>query len=117
MSSSLDDLEPYEIFQYELDGYLKDYQKTLTSIDNKISNSHLLLINTFIEYICFIKSRTNFKELTIEEVKFEFMDFVTAKFKNEFDKKEVINALHGYLNYIYNIKGNPSPELINSLKF
>lgn len=64
MSSSLDDLEPYEAFQQELDDYARAYKAWMSGRQNQhVAEQHSVIIHTFIEFVCFVKSVDSFEAL------------------------------------------------------
>ncbi|MBX9850697.1 MAG: hypothetical protein K2X86_02955 [Cytophagaceae bacterium] len=83
MSSSLDDLEPYEIFQNELDECLKMYEAELKkALPVNKAMHEVKIINLFIEEMCFEKSISNFEEL-----------------RRETESKKYDKAIHDFLNF------------------
>ena len=81
MSSSLDDLEPCEIFQNELDQCLAEYEKYVTAMHGAIDLKEINKLHRFIEEICFEKSVSSFeelkKEMKIKEYEKGIYDFVS----------------------------------------
>ncbi|MFN3405062.1 MAG: hypothetical protein ACK40G_13255 [Cytophagaceae bacterium] len=102
MSSSLDDLEPYEIFRMELDDLLESYHKS-----GKCSKKELAILHHFIEFItenCKIENiNFLFENFTILSDAETYISSLFQDLKNE----EVIITISGFLQFIkktdYNI--------------
>ncbi|HEY8401840.1 MAG TPA: hypothetical protein VIK89_11280, partial [Cytophagaceae bacterium] len=77
MSASLDDMEPYEIFQQELDHWAREYEVRL--LKNESTNKaqyQVSTIHSFIEFVCFHKSIDNLEALSSECIMAEFAQFL-----------------------------------------
>jgi hypothetical protein len=103
MSSSLDDLESYEVFQHELDEYLKEYRTYLSAdLKPQTVSKHLIVINGFIEYACFEHSVSGFEEITAGMVGATFTRWLNRNDDENFQAATVKNILKGYFDFIYN---------------
>ena len=66
MASSLDDMEAYELLQIELDRSLQRFLPTIT--DPLVNNAQLLhFLNSWIEYICFVRHLWEWEEIVKED--------------------------------------------------
>jgi hypothetical protein len=109
MSSTLDDMEAYEFFQQELDEYVRQYEK-VESTKNK-----LVIIHVFIEYIGFIKNKTNFEEITEEEITIEFINYVKLNFKFELQENIILTTINEFFIFI-NTHYQSIPSLLLKIK-
>lgn len=113
MSATLDDMEPYEIFQQELEAFLYEYQKQIR--DSSETKNRLYIIDTFIEYFCFVNPKGGFIEITQEEIVNNFILYINNKYYSGVNKDEIKSSLLSYLNFI-SLKIHKLPnDLINGL--
>ncbi|MDB5274712.1 MAG: hypothetical protein JWO58_3079 [Chitinophagaceae bacterium] len=68
MASSLDDMEAYELLQIELDRSLQVFSATLS---DKAQTLHFL--NSWIEYICFMRHLWKWEEIVSAETEESFL--------------------------------------------
>lgn len=74
MASSLDDMEAYELLQIELDRSLQRFLPTITEpLINKAQVQHFL--NSWIEYICFVRHLWVWEEIVKESTNEAFVDW------------------------------------------
>ncbi|MDF2454559.1 MAG: hypothetical protein K0R51_552 [Cytophagaceae bacterium] len=73
MASSLDDMEAYELLQIELDRSLQRFLPTIDPSTNKAQLQHFL--NSWIEYICFVRHLWVWEEIVKESTNAAFMDW------------------------------------------
>jgi len=74
MASSLDDMEAYELLQIELDRSLQRFLPTITEpLINKAQVQHFL--NSWIEYICFVRHLWVWEEIVQESTNEAFVDW------------------------------------------
>jgi len=117
MSSSLDDLEPYEIFQQELDEYLNNYEKILAPhLEKKDLRSRVLALNHLIEFICFVKMKSGFQEILPEEIKREFPNYLKENFFSEIPFQDLKMILSTYFDFIKSQNKSISEDLLDRLK-
>jgi hypothetical protein len=70
MASSLDDMEAYELLQIELDRSLQVFSANLS---NKAQT--LYFLNSWIEYICFVRHLWKWEEVIANETEKEFVEW------------------------------------------
>ncbi|MBC7486811.1 MAG: hypothetical protein H7282_08670 [Cytophagaceae bacterium] len=80
MASSLDDMEAYELLQIELDRSLQRFLPTLNDPSNKAQLQHFL--NSWIEYICFVRHLWVWEDIEKEDTNKAFVDW----YKNMMDE-------------------------------
>jgi hypothetical protein len=74
MASSLDDMEAYELLQIELDRSLQRFLPSITDPSiNKAQLQHFL--NSWIEYICFVRHLWVWEEIMKESTNEDFVDW------------------------------------------
>lgn len=98
MSSSLDDLEPYEVFQQELDEYLKNYRMSLRSEKSECSKK-ILIVNHYIEYVCFKETYSTIAQINNEEVFRTFHSNHTF-LSSHFTASEILSVLKEFIDFI-----------------
>jgi hypothetical protein len=118
MSSSLDDLEPYEIFQQELDEYLNQYEKILAPhIDKKDLRGRLLTLHHLIEFLCFEKMKNGFQDILPEEIKQEFPNYLKENFFSAIPFQDLKMIIGTYLDFIKSQNKSIPEDLLERLKF
>lgn len=118
MSSSLDDLEPYEIFQQELDEYLNQYEKILAPhIDKKDLRNRMVALNHLIEFLCFEKMKSSFQEILPEEIKQGFPNYLRENFFSEIHFQDLKMIIGTYLDFIKSQNKTIPEDLLDRLKF
>ncbi len=94
MASSLDDMEAYELLQIELDRSLQKYSNTLP-FSKQEQASMLHFLNHWIEYICFQRHMSTWKEIVSKETEEAFMLWYGETFKEASIKKTVYTEVLG----------------------
>jgi hypothetical protein len=87
MASSLDDMEAYELLQIELDRSLKNFTETL-AFSKQEQASILHFLNHWIEYICFVRHMSTWKEIVAKETEEAFKLWYSETFKEASFQKE-----------------------------
>lgn len=117
MSATLDDQEPYEVFQDELDAYLKQYEQILTPhIEKKDLKSRLHTLHHFIEFISFVKMKSSFDEITPEDLHTGFPNYLKENFFSEISFPDIHMILNTYFHFIKSLQKNVPQSLLDSLK-
>jgi len=94
MASSLDDMEAYELLQIELDRSLQKYSNTLP-FSKQEQASILHFLNHWIEYICFQRHMSTWKEIVAKETEESFKIWYTETFKEASFQKEPYEKILG----------------------
>ncbi len=94
MASSLDDMESYELLQIELDRSLKQF---LLHLPEAYSNKAQLLhfLNSWIEYICFVRHLWVWEEIVKEDTLNAFIVWY-EELSTEKVPPALIKALHDF---------------------
>lgn len=95
MSSSLDDREPYEFFQDELDEFLFIYIK-----EKKIYKKEIKLLNQFIEFACVEKGVAKMDELS-SDITLDFIHYLEVGINN-LNKVETASIVDQFIVYVKN---------------
>jgi hypothetical protein len=95
LSSSLDDREPYEFFQDELDEFLFIYIK-----EKKVFKKEIKLLNQFIEFACVEKGVAKIDELSLD-ITLDFIHYLEVGMNN-LNKEETAITIDHFLVFIKN---------------
>jgi hypothetical protein len=97
MSSSLDELQPNDFLQLELDEYLEKFMSSRRN-DKNVTNSYFY-INQFIEFVCFHKNVGSLDQLKPEDFFNEYVSHIQS-LTPESDSNTAKNSLNDYFHFI-----------------